>query len=382
MYDIAIIGLGPAGATLARLLNSKYKVIAIDKKDTQGGQDNLQGSKDSMQGSQHDVDTLHSSQNGRDRGFRKPCGGLLAVDAQKSLSKFNLTLPKDILVDPQIFAVRTVDTKQNLQRYYQRFYMNMDRHKFDLWLMSLIPESVDVMDRACCTEIKRTDGVYTITFRRDSELHTVQAKYIVGADGAASLVRRTLFHKKKIRQYVSIQKWYVDHNIRPLYSCFFDSDITDCYGWSVSKDGYFIVGGAFPASRSKERFEALQSKLESRGYVFGDVVKTEACVVLRPYGFFDHCSGKDNAFLIGEAAGFISPSSLEGISHAFNSAAELASVFDGKMNNPNREYSRKVRKIRIKLVLKNMKSFFMYFPPARWLVMKSKLQSIDVIEHM
>ncbi len=358
MYDIAIIGLGPAGATLARLLNSKYKVIAIDKKDTQGEHDN------------------------RDRGFRKPCGGLLAVDAQKSLSKFNLTLPKDILVDPQIFAVRTVDTKQNLQRYYQRFYMNMDRHKFDLWLMSLIPESVDVMDRACCTEIKRTDGVYTITFRRDSELHTVQAKYIVGADGAASLVRRTLFHKKKIRQYVSIQKWYVDHNIRPLYSCFFDSDITDCYGWSVSKDGYFIVGGAFPASGSKKRFEALQSKLESRGYVFGDVVKTEACVVLRPYGFFDHCSGKDNAFLIGEAAGFISPSSLEGISHAFNSAAELASVFDGKMNNPNREYSRKVRKIRIKLVLKNMKSFFMYFPPARWLVMKSKLQSIDVIEHM
>ena len=32
-YDIAIIGLGPAGATLARLLDQKYRVIAIDKKD-------------------------------------------------------------------------------------------------------------------------------------------------------------------------------------------------------------------------------------------------------------------------------------------------------------------------------------------------------------
>jgi flavin-dependent dehydrogenase len=29
MYDIAIIGLGPDGATLARLLDKKYKVIAI-----------------------------------------------------------------------------------------------------------------------------------------------------------------------------------------------------------------------------------------------------------------------------------------------------------------------------------------------------------------
>ena len=32
MYDIAIIGLGPAGSTLARLLDKKFKIIAIDKK--------------------------------------------------------------------------------------------------------------------------------------------------------------------------------------------------------------------------------------------------------------------------------------------------------------------------------------------------------------
>ena len=31
-FDIAIIGLGPAGATLARLLDSKFSVIAFDKK--------------------------------------------------------------------------------------------------------------------------------------------------------------------------------------------------------------------------------------------------------------------------------------------------------------------------------------------------------------
>ena len=113
-YDIAIIGLGPAGATAARLLDKKFKIIVIDKKSA------------------------------ADDTFRKPCGGLLATDAQKALSKFNLTLPKKVLVDPQIFAVKTIDTKQNLMRYYQRFYMNLDRHKFDMWLASLIPDHVDV----------------------------------------------------------------------------------------------------------------------------------------------------------------------------------------------------------------------------------------------
>ena len=34
MYDVAIIGLGPAGSTLARLLSKEFKIIAIDKKYT------------------------------------------------------------------------------------------------------------------------------------------------------------------------------------------------------------------------------------------------------------------------------------------------------------------------------------------------------------
>ena len=32
MYDIAIIGLGPACSTLARMLDKKFRIIAIDKK--------------------------------------------------------------------------------------------------------------------------------------------------------------------------------------------------------------------------------------------------------------------------------------------------------------------------------------------------------------
>jgi geranylgeranyl diphosphate/geranylgeranyl-bacteriochlorophyllide a reductase len=31
MYDIAIIGAGPAGATLARLIGRQYKTLLIDK---------------------------------------------------------------------------------------------------------------------------------------------------------------------------------------------------------------------------------------------------------------------------------------------------------------------------------------------------------------
>ncbi|HCT6127618.1 TPA: endonuclease [Escherichia coli] len=77
-FDVAIIGLGPAGSALARKLAGKMQVIALDKKHQCGTE-----------------------------GFSKPCGGLLAPDAQRSFIRDGLTLPVDVIANPQIFSVKT-----------------------------------------------------------------------------------------------------------------------------------------------------------------------------------------------------------------------------------------------------------------------------------
>ncbi len=353
MYDIAIIGLGPAGATLARLLDKRLRVIAIDKKYAENKEDNA-------------------------TGFQKPCGGLLATDAQKALSKFNLTLPKSVLVDPQIFAVRTIDTKRDLQRYYQRFYINLDRHRFDQWLISLIPPHVQLVQNAACADVRAVDGSYEVSYHEEKTLKKITAKYVVGADGAHSRVRQALFPTRPIRQYLSIQQWFPEQHANPFYSCVFDADITPSYCWSISKDGHFILGGAFPKHAAKQRFELLKEKLHARGFAFGRPLKTEACLVSVPRGLRDFCVGRGEAFLVGEAAGFISPSSLEGISYALNSARALAGILNENHADPSLRYRFKTLPLRGKLLLKYLKSPFMYQPFLRRLVMKSGLASIRV----
>lgn len=62
----------------------------------------------------------------------------MAPDAQKMLAKLSLGLPGSILSDPQLFSVCAIDFDNRIERFYQRHYINMDRKKFDSWLISYI----------------------------------------------------------------------------------------------------------------------------------------------------------------------------------------------------------------------------------------------------
>ena len=348
IYDILIIGLGPAGSTLARLLNKKFKIAAIDKKS-----DN-------------------------ENGFRKPCGGLLATDAQRMLSKFQISLPTDILTSPQIFSVHTIDLKEKLSRFYPRYYINLDREKFDKWMISLIPKNVDLYKECYCSKIEKQDNIYKVTCIKGGKVIYLYSKFIVGSDGANSITKKYLNKNKYIPTYVAIQQVFNDKSKVANYSCIFDSRFTDCYAWGVSKNGKFIFGGAFKKQNCRKNYNLLKQEAADFGFDFSSLIETQACLVFRPRFFNHFYTGTDNIFLIGEAAGFISPSSLEGISNAMDSALTLAKILNKEKDNLNKKYSLKTLPIKVKLVLKNIKIPFMYSPLLRKIIMKTGITSIPL----
>lgn len=349
VYDIAVIGAGPAGAVFAKEAaksRPELKILLID------GQ-----SKDSA----------------------KPCGGLLAPDAQKLLARFDLVLPKSVLEDPQIFAVETIDIDKKIVRYYQRHYLNMDRYAFDKWLLSLVPPSVDIR-KGICGEIEKEGELYRVLIKHGDEKDEVFARAIVGADGGGSVVRRTFFTPMRV-QYVALQQWFENKGQRlPYYSCIFDAKTSDSCSWTIHKGDYVIFGGAFKKQGCRKAFDTQKSRLEAfLGNSFGEAVKTEACLVSSPRVMKDFHTGKGRVFLLGEAAGFISSSSFEGLSSAMYSAKVLADAFGkGKTHSDvQRIYRKNTRSLRLKLRMKAVKRSLLCNPFTRALIMKSGIQSIE-----
>ncbi len=354
-YDIAIVGAGPAGATAARLLDSRYKVLLLDRRDL-----------------------LDESEHKRG----KCCGGLLAPDAQNILGRMGLAVPTDVLVDPQLFLVRTIDFDNQIERFYQRFYFNMDRNRFDRWLASLVPDTVDLAMGCRFTSLSETREGYDIAFMHDKKIYTEKVKVVIGADGAWSGVRRQLMpeNRKECRKYISIQEWFETEEEVPYYGAVFDSEITDFYSWTISKNGTLMIGSALETDKTaSQKFELLKEKLRGYGFRYGKRLLREGAYILRPSGRGDLFTGTENAALIGEAAGLISPSSAEGISYALRSAHTLAQCLNEGTDGFQKRYVKALADLRRNLFLKRLKSPGMYNRQIRKWVMKSGLMSSKIL---
>ena len=349
IYDAVVIGSGPAAAAFLYSVSDKYKIAFITKKAS-----------------------------------RKVCGGLLSPSAVKALSKMGLEVPESVRVTPNIEVIRTVDLHDGFTRYYPRNYLNIDREKFDLWLMSLSSEKCDAFYGTCIGYEKIGEN-YRVKYLDGNEAKFVVCRSIIGGDGANSVIRRS-FSAEKHRNdmYIAIQQWFsasecVGHDGFDSFSCVFYNEVSDSYAWSFKKDDKIAFGGAFPKQDSRKRFEDEKNRLERFGITFGRPISTEACNVVfgKPSQRFVLGAKNEKIYLIGEASGFISPSSLEGISSALISGSALGRLFTSE-RSVLPEYNKKMRKLKLKLRFKRFKSFVLCNSFLRFLVMRSGISAVNV----
>jgi len=251
----------------------------------------------------------------------KSCGGMLNEYAQQFLAPFG-QMPESLFLEPRWVHFRYHDWDRNIRKPTELRFANVERSGFDDWLVSLLPVNVSVFGQTALTGFTEGgDGIVAKLTLSDGTTTQMACNNLVGCDGPRSSVRRAL-GVGSVATYVTLQDFLViDGDLEPYFDCIYLRDIGDsfAYAYVVPKGRVAIVGSVFypKTKRPHEKHEQVLRLLRA-ALPLGDSVKREAWVALSVRHYGDVVRGRGRVLLAGEAGGFMSPTSGEGISYALN----------------------------------------------------------------
>ena len=250
----------------------------------------------------------------------KSCGGMihpLALDILNEVAPF----PTKLLLDPEDVYFRYNDwDKRKIVDTDLRF-LNVDRAPFDEWLLEQLPENVTIMDATRYIGHEERDGKLYVTADRRGEPIEIVCDYLVGADGTRSSVRKAL-GLPDFDRYVTLQDYCIrEGDVAPAFDCFWFDEIDNfAIGYIIPKSERVLVGLIYyPGTKQAHKLQDRALDILRERIPLGESIKREAWIALKHRSIDDVSCGKGRVLLAGEAGGYLSPTSGEGISWALDS---------------------------------------------------------------
>ena len=295
-FDVAVIGGGPSGATAAHEMAQRgLSVLLIDRD-----------------------------------GRIKPCGGAVPPIL---LREFDVP---DSRLEARVTSARMVaPSNAEVDMDIGGFVGMVDRGSFDPWLRERAADAgaeyikghFDGLDRGA-------GGALTVRYRpgsKDAALEKARVGCVIGADGAASNVRKqALGHQEKMKHVFAYHEivrspagkteWFDPERCDVYYQ---GKVSPDFYGW-VFPHGDCTSVGAGSAIKGFSLRNAVKIMRDNSRLDDNDIVRREgAPLPLKPLKRWDN--GRD-VVLVGDAAGAVAPSSGEGIYYAMTSGRSAANA--------------------------------------------------------
>jgi geranylgeranyl reductase family protein len=291
MYDVTIVGAGPAGASSARICAAAgLKTALIDK----------------------------------NRFPRpKPCGGAVS---EQALSYLDFTLPQDIR-EHECYGARVHYQGHSIEVTKQhRIAVLVSRDKFDSFLLDkAIEAGAHFFPGEKCAAITiRSDFAEVKT-----DTSVFQARYVIGADGVHSVVAQSIRPRFTLEEVAVALVSHVPEDDRhgeekPIGHLDMHFGLAPMgYGWVFPHRGYRSVGIMGIASKWFRHQDVLSKFSRDIGIPLSDVRGH-----LIPLGGIARKVQSGRILLAGDAAGFADPFHGEGISYAIlsgNLAAKAVS---------------------------------------------------------
>ena len=278
-FDVIIVGAGPAGLKCAETLgNSKYRVLLLEKNSEVGP---------------------------------KVCaGGLTGKDIEY------LNLPQN-LIDFQCNEINVhVNNSKFKIKNKDNFLYTVDRKNLGQWQLKKLEgfKNIEVRTKLRVTKIEKNFIIVN-----DKK---ISYRFLVGADGSSSIVRRYLGIKSKnvdvAIQYIIPTKKY------KKFEVFFNSRLFSAwYAWIFPHKNYVSVGcGCNPKILPPKDLTRNFNEWLEKNRIDISNAKYEAFILNYDYQGYQF----KNIFLVGDAGGFASGLTGEGIYQALVSGEEVGKI--------------------------------------------------------
>lgn len=277
-YDVVIVGAGPGGLRCAEILSKQNKSVLLLEKNEEIGP--------------------------------KVCAGGITRKSFKFLGSPQEVVGRDF--DNLVF--KTFRQKTRLF-FGEKFLYTVDRKKLGQWqLEKLKNSSVEVRTQASVSEIS---AEYVVINNSEK----INYSFLVGADGSNSIVRRYLGLKTR---YIGVAFQYLIPNQESYkdIELFFNSKLFGAwYSWIFPHADFVSIGyGCFPRIMSAQKAKINFEEWIGRMKIDLSAGKFEAHPINCDYKGFKF----GNTFLVGDAAGFASGFTGEGIYQALASGEDVA----------------------------------------------------------
>lgn len=296
-YDVIVVGAGPSGASAAYLLAKSGRKVAL----------------------------LDKACFPRD----KLCGGGLTVRSRKAFERIYKSQWNDILEYQSA----------GLAFYYKKKFLNslenyqslqfIYRHDFDHYLVKKAQDAGAVLMENF--RIHEIESQQRVIYEKSGR--SLQADFIIGADGIKSIVARQVFGQEFNRDnYAIAMETEVSRDQFPrdvtLPEIYYGS-VKWGYGWIFPKKDKLTIGIAGMYKHNDdiksvfhqflEQDLGLPTDLPMKGYYL-------------PFGQYQKQLEKDQFILVGDAAGLVDPITGEGIAFALESGEMAAEAINEALN--------------------------------------------------
>ncbi len=310
-YDVIVVGGGPAGAVMGWSLASRGIKVAVVERET--------FPREKVCGD-----------------FVEPAG-LRILDAMGCLKSLQSRSPLPITHIAGIVNTETVyqaeipyfDGGNDLPPYG---YI-IPRIDFDAELIKCAGKASAVVREGCAVKkISHEGKLKQLTVKSGKKEFTMSAPLVIGADGVASMVARSVGRFRKDPRYISVsQRGYVEgvSLSRGEALMWFDADLFPGYGWMFPMaDGSANVGiGILKEACQRhglsvtDMFPLFIEKLRRHHPACADIklLRKQDGGLVKSYASIDS-NVFDGGLLIGDAGGFADPMTGEGISPGMESA--------------------------------------------------------------